>query len=288
MRHGAEVPAIRGLAALGLALALIAAPGAALAYSRDGDKDDEGAEVEKQLDRLNQQLMTLQNQEFDLSMKISQAQQQAQKGLEEPGKATQHLAEGKRSRGLLKYKAVLVASAQKVQQFDRRLLPLVKQVQALQKKGDKASKPVQAMIDQVAARIEGKHRSNLEKIARFYQQAAEWRQALRGFAQVYSMIPEKERGKNQELIKTLGELYDKAGSPKRALTFYNEIFEAKDPKKRYDDKKLAEKVADLHVKTGNARQAVEIYRALLDRIPNDKKHKGERERLLKKINQLRR
>jgi len=288
MWHESEVPAIRAVAALVLALALIAAPGAALAYSRDGDKDDEGAEVEKQLERLNQQLMTLQNQEFDLAMKITQAQQQAQQGLEEPGKATQHLAEGKRSRGLLKYKAVLVASAQKVQQFDRRLLPLLKQVQALQKKGAKASKPVQAMIDQVAARIEGKHRSNMEKIARFYQQAAEPRQALRIFLQVYAMIPEKERDKNQDLIKTLGELYDKAGSPQRALAFYEKILAAKDPKKRYDDKKLAEKVADLHVKTGNARQAVVIYRALLDRIPNDKRHKGERERILKKLSQLKR
>jgi len=286
MSHAATIPATRVLRTLVLALVLVAAPAVGLAYSRDGDKEDDAAEVEKQLDLINKKLMDMQNEEFDLTMKISQAQQKAQQGLEEPGKASQHLAEGKRSSALMKYKAVLVASAQRVQQFDRRFLPLLRQVQALQKKQGKVSKPVQAMIDQTAARVEGKHRSNVEKMSRFYEQAAEWGPALRGFLQVYSMIPDKERDKNQDLIKTIGELYDKAGSPQRALTFYNKIFETKDPKQRYGDKKLAEKVADLNAKTGNAQKAVVIYRGLLDHTPNDQKHKGERDKILEKIKAL--
>jgi hypothetical protein len=284
MRHAAEVPAIRFVRALVLALVLVAAPAAALAYSRD-DKDD-GDEIEKQLDKINQQLMNLQTQEFDMTMKIQQAQQQAQKGLEDPGKATKQLQEGKRSTALMKYKAVLIASARQVQQFDRRMLPLLKQVQALQKQQDKAPKPVQAMIDQTAARVQAKHLANLEKIAQFYEKAAETRHALQMFLQVYAMTPEKERDKNEELIKTIGDLSDKAGNPKAALAFYNKIFEAKDPPERYKDKKLAEKVADLNAKAGNGRAAITIYRGMLEHIPNDQKHKDEREKILKKINQL--
>ncbi|MFO8015446.1 MAG: hypothetical protein R6X20_19350 [Phycisphaerae bacterium] len=284
MRHEAEVPAIRVSKALMVALALVAAPAATLAYSRD-DKDD-AEEFEKQLDQINRQMMNLQTQEFDLTMKIQQAQQQAQKGLEDPGKATKHLQEGKRSTALMKYKAVLVASARKVQQFDRRLLPLLKQVQVLQKKQDQAPKPVQAMIDQTAARVQAKHLANVEKIAQFYEKAAEPRQALQAYLQVYAMTPEKERDKNEELHKTLAELSAKAGNLKAALTFYNKIFEAKKPKERYKDKKLAEKVADLHVKTGNARAALTIYRGMLDHIPNDKKHQKERQKIQNKINQL--
>jgi hypothetical protein len=267
-----------------LALVLVAAPATALAYSRD-DNDD-ADEIEKQLDKINKQMMTLQTQEFDMTMKIQQAQQQAQQGLEDPGKATKQLQDGKRSSALLKYKAVLIASARQVQQFNRRILPLLKQVQMLQKKQGDAPKPVQAMIDQTAARVQAKHLANLEKIAQFYEKAAEPRQALRIFLQVYGMTPEKERDKNHELIKTIGNLYDKAGNPKAALAFYSKIFEAKDPKERYKDKKLAEKVADLNAKAGNGRAAITIYRGMLDHIPNDQKHKGEREKILKKINQL--
>ena len=282
MRHEAERPAVRLLGALVLGLLLAAAPAVTLAYSRD----DDGDEVSEQISRINEKLMELQTQEFDLTMKIQQAQTQAQKGLEDPGKATKQLEEGKRSRELMKYKAVLMASAQRVQQFDRRLVPLERQVQVLQKKQDKVAKPMQAMIDQTAARVQAKRRGNLEKVARFYEQAAEHRQALRAYLQVYSMIPENERDKNEDLIKSIGELCRKAGDPKRALTFYNKIFEAKDPKERYKDKKLAEKVADLHAQVGNGRAAVTIYRGMLDHIPNDQKHKGEREKIMKKINQL--
>jgi len=270
---------------LGLVLTLVVASPAALAYSRDGDNDD-GSEIEQQLERINQQLMDLQSHEFDLSMGIAQAQQKAKKLLKEPAKATQHLAQGKHSRGLLRYKAVLLASAKQVQQFDRRFLPLLRQIEALQKRGDKASKQVQARIDQMADRAQAKHRSNLEKIARFHEQAAEWPQALRGFLQVYSMMPEKERTENKTLIKTIGSLYNKIKDYKGALKFYRNIFEAKGPKERYKDKRLAMTVADLYAKTGDAREAVLIYRRLLTLIPKDEKHQGERERLLKKISQL--
>ncbi len=282
MRHEAEGPAVRLIGALVLALLLAAAPAVALAYARDDDGDD----ISEQIARINEKLMALQTHEFDLTMKIQQVQQQAQKGLENPGNATKQLEQGKRSRALMKYKAILVASAQKIQQFDRQMAPLVKQVQALQKKQDKVAKPVQAMIDQTAGRVQAKRRGNLEKVARFYEQAAEHRQALRAYLQVYSMIPENEQDKNEDLIKSIGELCRKAGDPKRALTFYNKLFEAKDPNQRYKDKKLAEKVADLHVQNGDARAALTIYRKMLDHIPNDEKHKGEREKIMKKINQL--
>jgi hypothetical protein len=284
MRHEAENPAVRLLGTLVLALALVAAPTAVLAYSRDngGDEDD----IQQQLEQINQKLMNLQQQEFDLTMKMQQAQQQALQGVKEPGKATQHLQQGKRSSALMKYKAILIASARQVQQFNRRMLPLLKQVQALQKQQKKVSKPLQSMIDQTAARVQAKHQANLEKIGQFYEKAAEPGQALKVYRQVYAMMPEKEREKNQELIKTLGELYDKAGSPKAALAFYNKIFEAKGQKERYKDKKLAEKVADLHAKTGNARAAVAIYRGILDYIPNDKKHQKERDKFRKKIQAL--
>jgi len=284
MRHEALKAAIRWSGALVLALVLAAAPASAPAYSRDGKED--GNEVEEQLQRINTQLMELQTKEFDLTMKIQQAQQKAQQGLEDPGKATQQLAQGKRSRELMRYKAVLVASAQKVQQFDRRMLPLLKQAKGLQKKQNQVEKPVQVMIDQTVARVEAKHRGNLEKIARFYKQAAEHGQALRIYREIYSMIPEAERDKNEDLVKSIGDLYAKGGNPKGALNFYNKIFEAKKPKDRYKDKNLAKTVAELHVKTGNGRAALAIYRGLLDQIPNDKKHKGEREGILKKINAL--
>lgn len=269
-----------------LPLALAVASSAALAYSRDGDNDGEGTEIETRLERINQQLMDLQNQEFDLSMGIVEARQKAKELLKEPAKATQHLAQGKLSRDLLRYKAVLLASAKQTQQYDRRFLPLLRQIEALQKRGDKASKQVQARIDQTADRIQAKHRSNLEKIARFYEQAAEWPQALRVFLQVYSMMPEKERTENQALIKTIGTLYNKIKDFKGALAFYRSLFEAKGPKERYQDKKLAQKVADLYAKTGDTREALLIYRRLLTLIPKAEKHQGERERLLKKIRQL--
>jgi len=281
MRHQAEIPVPGVLTALALALGLVAASAAA-----PDSQIADGAKTEKQLERINQQFMDLLNQEFDIAVKITEARQKTRQLLKEPGKAEQHLAQGKESPGLLRYKAVLIASAKKVQAFDRRLRPLLRQVQALQKAQEKAPKPVRTRIDQMAARLQSKHRSNLKKVARLYEEAGEWQVALRALFRVYSRIPENERDKDRELIKTIRELLNRAGNPQQSLAFHKSLFEAKDPKERYENKGLAKKVADLYAKTGNARQALLIYRRLLDHIPNDERHQAEREKILKQIRHL--
>jgi len=278
------VPILRLLAGLALGLAALASPGLAPAYTRD--KEDDASDIEKQVESINEALMTLQDQEFSLTMQISQAQQKAQALLKNPGNASKELAQGKRSPGLLKYKAVLMASARQLQQFDRRLAPLMKQAQALQRNRDKAGEAVRAMIDSVTDTVQGKHRTNLEKIGNLYEQAAEWRPALAAYLQVYSSIPEAERAKNADLIKTIADLTDKVGDPKRALALFNRLFEQKKPEQRYKDTELAERVADLHAKTGNPQTALEIYRELYEHIPEDKKHEKDRNRVLKKIEEI--
>jgi len=285
MTHHHSARAGRLLAGLALLSLLLVAASAASAYSRDGKEDDE-SEVEKQVMAINEKLMALQNNEFKITMKISQAQQQAQQGLKNPGNAAQELAQGKRSTPLLRYKAVLLAAAKQVEAMDRQLLPLLKQAQALQKHRDKAPKMLQTQIDSTLERVQSKHRSNLEKMANFYDQAAAWGPALKTYMQVYQSIPEKERAKNQELIKMIGDVYDKAGSPRQALAFYTKVWEAKPEKSRYGDKKLAEKVGDLYAKNGMTAQALEIYRTLHDKLPENEKGEKDRKRVLKKINDV--
>jgi len=285
MKHHRHAFAGRTWVGVALAGLLLIVPQAATAYSRDG-KEDDASEVEKQIAAINEKLMAMQNDEFTITMKISQAQQQAQQGLDNPGKAAEELAQGKRSRALLKYKAVLLAAAKQVMAMDRRLLPVLNQAQGLQRKRDKVPELLQGQIDSVVSRVQGKHRSNIEKMANFYEQAAEWGPALKAYTQVYQSMPEKEQAKNQELIQTIGDIYDKAGDPRKALAFYTKIWEAKPEKQRYGDKKLAEKVGDLYAKSGMKPQALGIYRTLHDKLPADDKGKKDRDRVLKKINEL--
>ncbi len=286
MRQNRAVPSRRLLAGLALGVALLAGAGHAAAYTRNAE--DDASDIEKQVQRINESLMALQDQEFSLTMQISQAQQKAQALIKNPGNASKELARGKRSPALLKYKAVLIASARRLQQFDRRLAPLMKQAEALQRKRDQAGETVQAMIDSVTATLQGKHRTNLEKIGNLYEQAAEWRPALAAYLQVYSSIPKTQQTKNPDLVKTIADLYDKVGNPKQALSLFNQLFEKRKPEKRYKDTELAERVADLHAKTGKPQTALEMYRKLYEHIPEDKKHERDRKRVRKKIDEVKR
>ena len=244
------------------------------------------ARLEKQIASIEDRMMSLQEEELNLSMKIMQARQKANEGVENPGKVAEKLAKGESGKGLRQYKAIMVSCARQLQAFGAKLQPLLKQVKALQPDREKAPEPLKARIDTVTARVESKHRTNLEKVAQMYEQCAEFRAALSINLSIYKSIPANQRAKEAVLIETIGELYNKAGDPKNALLFYKSLFEAKNPKDRYKDRKLGMTVAALYVKCGDKRSAVQLYQALLNALARDKRTEKEGKELQKKIEEI--
>jgi len=244
------------------------------------------ARLQKQIASIEQQMMSLQEQELNLSMKIMQARQKASEGVDNPGKVAEKLAKGESGKGLRQYKAIMVSCARQLQTFGAKLQPLLKQVKALQRDREKAPEPLKARIDTVTARVESKYRTNLDKVAQMYKQCAEFRAALGINLSIYKSIPASQRAKDVVLIETIGELYQKAGDPRNALLFYKGLFEAKNPKSRYNDRKLGMKVAELYVKCGDKRSAVQLYQALFNALPRDKRTANEGKELLKKIEEI--
>ena len=241
------------------------------------------ARLEKQIAAIEDRMMSLQEDELNLSMKIMQARQKATEGVENPGKVAEQLAKGGGGKGLRQYKIIMVSCARQLQAYGAKLQPLLKQVKALQPDREKAPEPLKARIDMVTARVESKHRTTLEKVAQIYQQSAEFRAALGIYLSIYKSIPANQRAKEAVLIETIGESYSKAGDPKNALLFYKSLFEAKDPKSRYTDRKLGMKVADLYVRCGDKRSAVQLYQAMFNALPTNKRTEKEGQELQNKI-----
>lgn len=244
------------------------------------------ARLQKQIASIEDRMMSLQEEELNLSMKIMQARQKASEGVENPSKVAEKLAKGESGKGLRQYKAIMISCARQLQAFGAKLQPLLKQVKALQRDREKAPEPLKARIDTVTARVVSKHRTNLDKVAQTYQQCAEYRAALGINLSIYKSIPANQRAKEGVLIETIGELYDKDGDPRNALLFYKGLFEAKDPKSRYNDRKLGMKVAGLYVKCGDKRSAVQLYQALFNALPRDKRTENEGKELQKKIEEI--
>jgi len=269
------------------AAVLIASAAGARAYTHPGGTENDSEEIGKKIQAIDERLSALQQQEFALMGKIMEMQQKANSLVGDPSKVPARLAKGEKSADLMKFKAVIVASAQQVQRFDAQFAPLVKQVQQLQQAAKDAPAPIKEQVEGVASRVMGKHRTNLEKIANMYEQAGEWRLALAHYAQVYAMIPEAERLKEKELTESIADMYQRLGDYKHSLALYKSLLDAKPENQRYSDAKFAEKVGDACAEGGDPKTALEVYRKLYDSIPDkDEKGKRERARILKKIEQL--
>jgi len=268
--------------ALGLAV-LSTLPGRLTAEQPQGEAEAGlTARVEKQIESIESRMMLLMEEELNLSVRIMQAQQKANAGLKNPSKAAERLSKGEKASELRQYKAIMLWCVKQRQACNAKLLPLLESVKALQRDREKAPEALKARIDAVTARIEGKHRANMEKIANLYAQCAEWRTAFGIYSKLYSEMPENERVKNTVMTEKMMELCGKVQDPKSSLMLYRSLFEAKSVKDRYHDRKLGEKVAKAYEKCGDFRSAYRVYNALHDAIPRDKREKdgkGLRDRM---------
>ena len=174
-----------------LAAAVLAAMPAAARSEEAGQGSTD--KITQQIDSIQERLLSLQNDEIELSMKLMQMQQKALEGVENPGKAAEELAKGSTARGLGQYKATMIACAGQVQSLDRRLFPLLKSVQGLKREREDAPKEVQARIDDIANRVESKHRANMEKVAGMYEQVAEYKSALGIYLSIFKELTEADR-----------------------------------------------------------------------------------------------
>lgn len=258
----------------------------AVAEEKEANPQQAGAveRVEKQLESIQSRMLALQEQEFNVNLKVMDAQQRANKCVENPGNAASEIAKGGKARGLREYKSIMLTCAQQLQAFDGKLAPLLKSVAALER--DRAAVPddVKARIDEWANRVKSKHRTNLEKIANVYEQTAEWRPALTIYLGFYKEKPEAERLKDRTLSEKIADLYDKSGDPRNALAIYKGLFEERKPKERYNDRGLGEKLGDAYEKCGDLKAAFTIYKGLLDALPKDKRDtdgKGLQEKMEK-------
>jgi len=245
----------------------------AVAEEKEANPQQAGAveRVEKQLESIQSRMLALQEQEFNINLKVMDAQQRANKCVENPGNAASEIAKGGKNPKLREYKSIMLTCAQQLQAFDGKLAPLLKSLAALER--DRAAVPdnVKARIDEVASRVRSKHRTNLEKIANVYEQTAEWRPALTIYLGFYKEKPEAERLKDRTLSEKIADLYDKSGDPRNALAIYKGLFEGKKPNERYNDRGLGEKLGDAYEKCGDLKAAFTTYKGLLDALPKDKR-----------------
>jgi len=285
MRHVPAASALRRLPAAAIAAVILAGLAGAADSPPPGGNDAD--KIAKQLQPIEERLSALQEQEFGLMCKMMEMQQKANSVVPDLSKLPARLAKGERSSDIMKYKAILCASAQQVRRFDAQFLPLIKQVRQLQAKTHNAPDPIKDQVEAVATRVMDKHRANLEKIAGMYEQAGEWKPALAYYLQAYGMIPKAERLKEKELTESIADMYHRLGDYRHSLAFYKGLLEAKPEKQRYSDTKFAEKVADACVQGGDLKTALDIYRQVCNKI-SDKNEKGkrDRERILKKIERL--
>lgn len=234
-------------------------------------KGDEasGDKLDKQLAGIADRLTELMNEDMNLAMSLMGMQQKANELVESPDKATEELSKGGATTKLREYKQVLLQSAQRLQALDAKYGVLQKTLKTLARDREHATTEQQARLDDLSNRLQAKHRANVEKIAVYYEKAAEPKVALQIFSEVYQATPEKQR--DRALKERVGNLSDKAGNYKDAIAMFKSILDALPEKDRYRDRALGEKLGGLYEKAGDFKAALALYEAFLNAMPADKR-----------------
>ena len=234
-------------------------------------KGDEAAgdKLDKQLAGIADRLTELMSEDMNLAMNLMGMQQKANELVESPDKATEELSKGGATTKLREYKQVLLQSAQRLQALDAKYGVLQKTLKTLARDREHATTEQQARLDDLSNRLQAKHRANVEKIAVYYEKAAEPKVALQIFSEVYQSTPEKQR--DRALKERVGNLSDKAGNYKDAIAMFKSILDALPEKDRYRDRALGEKLGGLYEKAGDFKAALALYEAFLNAMPADKR-----------------
>lgn len=272
------------LVVLGLCLLLVwsapllGAPAAKTPAAPDTPKGDApkakaeegtGDKLDKQLAGISDRLTELMNEDMNLAMSLMSMQQKANELVESPDKATEELSKGNATSKLREYKQVLLQSAQKLQALDAKYGALQKTLKTAERDRAHATTEQQARLDDLSNRLQAKHRANVEKVAVYYEKAAEPKLALQIFSEVYQSTPEKQR--NRALKERVGNLSEKAGNYKDAIAMFKGILDALPEKDRYRDRALGEKLGGLYEKVGDLKAALALYEAFLNAMPADKR-----------------
>jgi tetratricopeptide (TPR) repeat protein len=234
-------------------------------------KGDEAAgdKLDKQLAGISDRLTELMSEDMNLAMNLMGMQQKANELVESPDKATEELSKGGATTKLREYKQVLLQSAQKLQALDAKYGVLQKTLKTAERDRAHATTEQQARLDDLSNRLQAKHRANIEKIAVYYEKAAEPKLALQIFSEVFQSTPEKQR--DRALKERVGNLSDKAGNYKDAIALFKSILDALPEKDRYRDRALGEKLGGLYEKAGDFKAALALYEAFLNAMSADKR-----------------
>ncbi|MCX5673292.1 MAG: hypothetical protein NTU94_18410 [Planctomycetota bacterium] len=239
-----------------------------------------GDKLDKQLAAISDRLTELMNEEMNLTMQLMSMQQRGNELVDNPDKATEELSKGAATPKLREYKQILIMSAQKVQALDGKYVALQKALKPLERERERATTEQKARLDELSARLQSKRRAILEKVAGYYEKAAEPKLALQLHAEIYQATPEKQR--DRTLKEKVGNLSEKCGNVKDAVAMFKGILDSLPEKDRYHDRPLGEKLGGLYEKIGDYKSALALYRACLDAMPADKRDtdgKGFRDRI---------
>jgi len=235
-------------------------------------KSDEGggSKIEKTIATIQDRLMQLQNEEFQVSMEALKIQQAGQQGVDSPDKARDELAKGNTKPEYRAYKQALITAASKWQNFDARFAPLASQVKGLEREREKAPADVQAKIDDVTKKVMDKHRSLLERIADLYEKCADYRDALQAYQMILKDVPQNKLAAERPLREKIAGCYKGMGDFKTAFASYKAIFDGIPEKDRMKDKKIGTAMVDCLEKMNDLKDALELCKALLAATPGDK------------------
>jgi len=206
--------------------------------------DREKARFQENLAQLEQRLQKLQMEELQLEVQLLKAQDAAKKLVKQPHSAAKRL---------------MLACAAQLQKMEGEYARLYRSAKSLERQRDRMPEELKARAETVLAKVWARRRINLDKIAGFYAQAAEHKQALRVYRTIRKEVPQDLANLNHMVA-----MYQKMGDYKQALALYLDIHR-QSPK----DVKNLRNMAAMYKKLGDYKKALEKYKEVAEQKPED-------------------
>jgi len=216
------------------------------------------ATIEKQLADLPARLVALQEEEYKMVNRITEAQQKA---LDSMGLKPEDIEGSSASnKPIRNYKAMLAGFVQQLQAFDAKYVAIQRQLRGLE--ADRKAADAKPRVTQLATQVVLQRKSLHDKMADLCEKAGDCKAAIAIYEAEVVTLNELKRPAEARLVKQkLAEAYDKTNDPKKAAATLRSIYDDIPPAERSQASniKLMLRLGFMYEKDKDSRKALDIY-----------------------------
>ena len=218
--------------------------------------------LKKRIDEIDKKIVGLLEEEMDLKMGVMNAKQKGMQIVKDTDTAAKEIAQGRLTKPLRQYQAIMMACVRKYQQYDGKYVAFQNTLKGMERL--RAVKEVQKDLDGLYEQILTRRRSNMDQIAGLLEKAGDFKKAVEIYKKLRDLLPkDKDHAlERRTLQEKIGAAHESCEEYKKALAAYNVVYEAMSPAQRKDEINLRLKLGNLYSRTGNFKKSLTVFKAV--------------------------